>query len=130
MLCKRVCPSCLYFTSSILSHSLHFRLTLYIGNVSVSLRLLALPLVVQSGLCLLTLLLRFWQPLLAQLTGQRPGEGQAGAVGHIGKLFGTAGGCVSFIDIMETVVVHLIEAILQSQDWCEAVAPLDLTADV
>lgn len=108
----------------------HFGLTLYVGNVPVPLSLLALPLVVQAGLGLLTLLLGLWQPLLAQLTGQRPGKGQAGAVGHISKLFGTAGGCVSFVDIVEAVVVHLIEAVLQGQDWCEAVAPLDLIADV
>lgn len=110
--------------------SLHFGLALHIGNVPVPLRLLALLLVVRAGLGLLTLLLRLWQALLAQLTGQGPGQGQAGAVRHVSQLFGTAAGCVGLVDVVEAVVVHFVEAVLQRQDWGEAVAPLDLTADI
>lgn len=108
----------------------HFRLALDVGNVPVPLSLLALPLLVQAGLGLLTLLLGLWQSLLAQLAGERPSEGQAAAVGHIGELFGTVRGCVGFVDVVKAVVVHLVEAVLQRQDRSEAVAPLDLAADV
>lgn len=108
----------------------HFRLALDVGNVPVPLSLLALPLLVQAGLGLLTLLLGLWQSLLAQLAGERPSEGQSAAVGHVGELFGTVRGGVGLVDVVKAVVVHLVEAVLQRQDRGEAVAPLDLAADV
>lgn len=110
--------------------SLHFRLALQIGNIPVPFGSLTVLLVLWGGLGLLALLLGLRQPLLAQLAGQRPGEGQSGTVGHVGELFGTAGGRVGFVDLVEAVIVHLVEAVLQGQDWHEAVAPFDLTADV
>lgn len=103
----------------------HFGLVLYVGNVSVPLRLQDLPLVLRA---LLGLLLRHLKPLLAQLAAQRPGEGEAAASAK--ELFGAAAGRVGLVDVVEAVVVHLVEAVLQRQDWHEAVAPLDLTADV
>lgn len=109
----------------------HFGLALHVGDVPVPLRLLALsPLGVQLRLGFLALLLRLGQSLLAQLAGQRPGEGQAAATRHVGQLFGTVGGGVGLVDVVEAVVVHLVEAVLQRQDGREAVAPLDLAADV
>lgn len=108
----------------------HFGLALCVGNVPVPLGLLALGLAVQARLGLLALLLGLRQALLAQLAGQRPGDGQAAAAGHVGELFGTVGGCVCFVDVVEAVVVHLVESVLQRQDRREAVAPLDLAADV
>lgn len=109
----------------------HFGLALHVGDVSVPLRLQALPpLLVHLRLGLLALLLRLGQSLLAQLAGQRPGERQAAATGHVGQLFGTVGGGVGLVDVMEAVVVHLVEAVLQRQHRREAVAPLDLAADV
>lgn len=109
----------------------HFGLALHVGDVPVPLRLLALsPLGVRLRLGFLALLLRLGQSLLAQLAGQRPGEGQAAATRHVGQLFGTVGGGVGLVDVVEAVVVHLVEAVLQRQDGREAVAPLDLAADV
>lgn len=109
----------------------HFGLALHVGDVPVPLRLLALsPLGVQLRLGFLALLLRLGQSLLAQLAGQRPGEGQAAATRDVGQLFGTVGGGVGLVDVVEAVVVHLVEAVLQRQDGREAVAPLDLAADV
>lgn len=108
----------------------HFGLALHVGDVPVPLRLLALSLVVQAGLGVLALLLGLRQVLLVQLAGQRPGYRQAAAVGHVSELFGTVRWGVRLIDVMEAVVVHLVEAILQRQDRREAVAPLDFSADI
>lgn len=108
----------------------HFGLALHISNVPIPLSLLALVLALQLRLGFLSLLLGLGQSLLAQLAAEGPGQGQTAAVGYISELFGTVGRCVGLVDIVETVVVHLVEAILQGQDWREAIAPLDLAADV
>lgn len=109
----------------------HFGLALHVGDVAVPLRLQALALLLaHHRLGLLTLLLRLGQSLLAQLAGQGPGERQAAAIGHVSQLFGTVGGGVGLVDVVEAVVVHLIKAVLQCQHRREAVAPLDLAANV
>lgn len=49
---------------------------------------------------------------------------------HLGQLVRAAARRVSLVDLMETVVVDLIEAILQREHGHEAVAPLDLTGHI
>lgn len=94
---------------------LHFRLVLHVGHVSVPLGAAAL------------LLLRVQ---LTQFTGHRPAERQTGARRHLRQLSRAAAGGVGLVDLVEAVVVDLVEAVLQRQDGCEAVAPLDLAGHV
>lgn len=47
-----------------------------------------------------------------------------------GELPGAAAGGVGLVDVVEVVVVDLVEALLEGQDRCEAVAPQHLRVQV